>query len=312
MRILITGGCGFVGSNLIARLHENENSFIRVIDNESLGRRQWIDEFGVDFVHGDIRNAEEVARALDGMDAVIHLAADSRVMDSIEDPAHNYDVNVRGTFVLLEAMRRQGVTRIISASTGGAIIGEASPPVNEEMVARPTSPYGAAKLAVEGYLSAYSGSYGFNAVSLRFSNVYGRRSYHKGSVVATFLKRILHGEAITVYGDGTQTRDYVFADDLCEGIIQAMRTSCSGVFQLGTGIGTPINELIEVIRDIVEPKYQTKVEYDEFRNGELHRTWCDISKAARTFGYSPQTTLPDGIRETWDWFRRWDASSVPD
>lgn len=303
MRVLITGGCGFVGANLIAHLREAAPSFIRVLDNESVGRHDWIRDFGVEFVRGDIRDAAAVSGALDGIDTVVHLAADTRVMDSIANPVHNYDVNVNGTFTLLEVMRKKGVSRIVNASTGGAIIGEATPPVNEEMVARPASPYGAAKLAVEGYLSAYSVTYGFNAVSLRFSNVYGRRSYHKGSVVAAFLRQIAAGGEITVYGDGSQTRDYVFADDLCEGIRRAMEATSSGVFQLGTGVGTSINELIDTIRDVVGPAFPFTVVFEDFRQGELRHTWCDISKAETVLRYAPSTPLYEGIRQTWSWFR---------
>ena len=302
MRILVTGGCGFIGANLISRLREAEPCFIRVLDNESVGRLDWIREFDVDFVLGDIRDATAVSDALDEIDTVVHLAADTRVVDSITDPTHNYDVNVNGTLTLLETMRKKGVTRIVNASTGGAIIGEATPPVNEDMVARPASPYGAAKLAVEGYLSAYSASYGFNAVSLRFSNVYGRRSYHKGSVVAAFMRRIASGEEITVYGDGSQTRDYVFADDLCEGIRRAMGAASSGVYQLGTGVGTSINELIDIMRDVIGPAFPFDVVYEDFRQGELLHTWCDISKAVTVLGYAPTTRLSDGLRQTWSWF----------
>lgn len=302
MTLLITGGCGFIGANLIARDRQRGGQPIRVLDNESLGRYEWISEFGVEFIKGDLRNPETVARALDGVDAVIHLAADTRVMDSIGNPVHNFDTNVVGTFNLLEKMREAGVSRIVNASTGGAIMGEVPPPVHEEMVPRPTSPYGAAKLAVEGYLSAYATSYGFDAVSLRFSNVYGRRSYHKGSVVAAFLRRIADGKPITVYGDGSQTRDFVFADDLCDGILGAIEAHCSGVYQLGTGIGTSINELIEVIDAVTGPEYPLQIVYDDFRDGELRHTYCQICKAQKAFGYAPSTKLHDGIAETWDWF----------
>lgn len=303
MHILITGGCGFVGANLIARLRQTSDAKIRVIDNESLGKRDWIEEFDVDFVPGDIRNADAVAGALDGIDTVVHLAADTRVMDSIENPAYNFDVNVQGTFTLIEEMRKAGVRRIVNASTGGAIIGETTPPVNEDMVPRPTAPYGAAKLAVEGYLAAYAGSYGFDAVSLRFSNVYGRRSYHKGSVVAAFFKQIAKGQPITIYGDGTQTRDYVFADDLCDGILAAIQARCSGVYQLGTGIGTSLNDLVDVIKDVVGPDYPVTVKFEDFRDGEIKHTWCDIAKAKQEFQYKPDLTLKQGITETWNWFR---------
>ena len=162
--------------------------------------------------------------ALRRVDAVVHLAADTRVIDSIADPTRNFDVNVAGTFGLLNLMREVGVPRLVNASTGGAILGEAPPPVHEEMAPRPASPYGAAKASAEAYCSAFAASYGLDAVSLRFSNVYGPLSFHKGSVVAAFMRRILDDQPLVVYGDGSQTRDYVFVEDLCDGIVVALNS----------------------------------------------------------------------------------------
>lgn len=300
--VLVTGGCGFVGANLLAAFRERNVRNIRILDNETGGKRAWIDEFNVDFLKGDIRDEKTLDAALDGIECVVHLAADTRVIDSIENPAFNWDVNVRGAFTLLEAMRRRKVSRIVNASTGGAILGEAPPPVNEDMPARPASPYGAAKLAVEGYCSAYAAAYGMQATSLRFSNVYGPRSYHKGSVVALFFRQILSGETLTVYGDGSQTRDYVYSEDLADGICRAMAEGVSGVYQLGTGIGTSLNELIDTMREIVGPDHPVNVEYADFRDGELRHTWCDISRARKAFSYAPGTSLRDGLAATWRWF----------
>lgn len=300
--ILVTGGCGFIGANLLSGLREHGVNSIRVFDNESSGKRQWIDEFDIEFVNGDIRDKDAIEAALQGIDCVVHLAADTRVMDSIENPAFNWDVNVRGTFNILEAMRLRGVTRFINASTGGAIIGEATPPVNEEMLPRPTSPYGAAKLAVEGYCSAYAATYGIQATSLRFSNVYGPRSFHKGSVVALFFRQIRRNETLIIYGDGSQTRDYVYVEDLVDGIIRALSSDISGVYQLGTGIGTSLNELINHMQEIVAPAYEVNVAYKEFRDGEIVHTWCDITRAQDTFGYNPTKDLRTGLENTWRWF----------
>jgi UDP-glucose 4-epimerase len=300
-RILITGGCGFVGCNLIPRLLGSGRYTVRVIDNLSLGKRAWIDEFDTEFVEGDIRNPDAVDAALEGVDAVVHLAADTRVMDSIEDPAKNFDHNVAGSFTLLQRMRAAGVTRIVNASTGGAIMGEVDPPVHEDMTPRPTAPYGASKLAVEGYVSAFSGAYGFDGVSLRFSNVYGPRSFHKGSVVATFIRQMLRGETLTVYGDGSQTRDYIFSEDLADGIVRAIEARVSGVYQLGTGRGTSLNTLIETLAAVtgLEPD----VRYEDFRPGELVHTWCDVRKARNAFGFDPSTPLEEGLAQAWDWFK---------
>ena len=268
-----------------------------------LGRRAHLgSEFQGQFVNGDIRDRGLLDRLLPGVDAVVHLAADTRVMDSIANPAVNFDINVVGTFTLLEAMRAAGVRRLVNASTGGAIIGEAEPPVHEDMVARPISPYGAAKLAVEGYCSAYAGSYGFNAVSLRFSNVYGPRSFHKGSVVAAFFKRILKGEALTVYGDGEQTRDFVYVEDLCRGIVEGITRPGSGVFQLGSGRPLTVNALISAMTPVVAP-VEINVDRQPARSGEILNTWCDVSRARSALGFDPSTPLAEGLGRTWEWFQ---------
>ena len=144
-----------------------------------------------------------------------------------------------------------------------------------------------------------------HACSLRFSNVYGPRSWHKGSVVAAFMRQILAGKDIDVYGDGEQIRDYVYIEDLCNGILQALHSKKSGVYQLGTGKPTSINQLIALISNIVGNDYKIKVNYHEHRTGEIYKTWCDISKAQKSFGYNPTTSLSEGIQRTWDWFRQY-------
>jgi len=301
MQLLITGGAGFIGTNLVARLGEMPQVKVRILDNEALGRREHLGEFGGEFVRGDITDQKTLAMALDGIDAVIHLAADTRVIDSVIDPALNFAVNVKGTFNLLEAMRAKGITRLVNASTGGAIIGEAEPPVREDMPPRPLAPYGAAKLSTEAYCSAYAGSYGFKTLSLRFSNVYGPRSIHKGSVIAAFFKRILKAEPVIVYGDGSQARDFIFVDDLCGGIIKALGAEATGVIQLGSGRPVTINDLIGEMRRVVAPR-TFEVRYQPSREGEIHITWCDITTARRVLGFEPATSLADGLVRTWRWF----------
>lgn len=302
-RFLITGGCGFIGTNLIAHITKHqEEPIIRVLDNESGGTRDHIKEFDVEFIPGDICDPETVMMALDSIDAVVHLAADTRVMESIEDPSHNFECNVVGTFNLLMCMRKKKVMTLINASTGGAILGDVMPPVHEDMVARPVSPYGASKLATEGYSSAFSGAYGLAATTLRFSNVYGPRSYHKGSVIAHFFKRILAGQELEIFGDGGHIRDYVYVGDLCSGIWQALYANKNSIFQLGTGRPTTINELVELIKKTVGKSNTVNVSYKDPRPGEVLRTWCDISKAQRELQFHTPTTLEEGLKHTWKWF----------
>jgi UDP-glucose 4-epimerase len=183
---LVTGGCGFIGVNLIPRLLE-QGVRVRVLDNLSLGRREDVEPLGVDLHVSDIQDPAAVAKACEGVDAVVHLAAHTRVVESLSKPQLNFNVNAVGTLNVLEACRASGISKMIFASTGGAILGEQEPPVHEGMVPQPISPYGASKLAGEAYSSAYTGAYGLKTAALKFSNVYGPYSYHKGSVVAQFF-----------------------------------------------------------------------------------------------------------------------------
>lgn len=297
---MVTGGCGFIGVNLVPRLAAAGHR-VRVLDNEVLGRREYLGGFTGEFISGDIRDPAALDLALVDVDAVVHLAADTRVIESIADPALNFDVNVTGSFRLLEAMRARGLRRLINASTGGAIVGEAEPPVHEEMVPRPLAPYGATKLAVEGLCSAWSASYGLQALSLRFANVYGPRSFHKGSVVATFMKQALQDLPLIIYGDGEQTRDFVYVGDICDGILRGVAGSASGVLQLGSGVPLSVNALVAALRQVVAPS-RLRVEYRPARGGEILRTWCDISRARVQLGYAPAMPLHDGLAQTWQWF----------
>ena len=299
--VLITGGAGFIGVHLADHLLEVGGYDVTVIDNESLGDRRNLDLDRVRFVAGDLRDRDQLRAALQGQEVVVHLAADTRVMDSIENPAHNFENNVVGTFHLLELCRELGVARVVAASTGGAIVGDVPPPVHERMAAQPTSPYGASKLMLEGYLSAYHGAYGLSGCALRFSNIYGPRSFHKGSVVAHFCKRILAGEPLVVYGDGSQARDFLYVGDLVAGIRAAVESDAVGAYQLGSGEPTTVNELIELLR--ATTGRELEVVYEDFRPGEVRRTWCEIDKARKGIGFDPVTPLDEGLRRTWEWFR---------
>lgn len=302
-KTLITGGCGFVGSNLIRTIVEQGRADrIAVLDNETMGSPRDLPDIGLDYHKGDICDLATMSSAAAGCDTIIHLAANTRVIESIEDPTLNFEVNVRGTFNVLMAARAAGVKRVVMASTGGAILGDVEPPVHEGMVPQPAAPYGASKLAAEGYGYAFAGSYGMQVTALRFSNVYGPRSYRKGSAVAHFFKQVLDGRPITVYGDGSQVRDFVFVGDLCKGILQAIDAEVSGVFQLGSGRPTTINELLAEMRQVVGGARWPEVRYADWRAGEVRRTYCDISKSAGAFDFKPATPLAAGLRATWEWF----------
>lgn len=300
MRVLITGGAGFIGSNLVQHLAAAGRYQIVILDNLSVGQSAPRLAAGVKHVNGDFTDRATMAKCLEGVDAVVHLAALSGVIDSVEDPQPSFDINVAGSFQLLDLARRAGVRRVVNASTGGALLGEVIPPITEAMAPSPLSPYGASKLAVEGYCSAFSGSYGLPCVTLRFSNMYGPRSAHKKSVVAAFIKNIINREPLTVYGDGSQQRDYLYVGDLVRGIEAALHRDLTGAYQLGSGKPTALNDLIGALRRVAGRDFQ--VDYRPARPGEVHTTWCDIAKASRELGYTAPTRLEDGLRQTWDWF----------
>jgi len=308
---LVTGGCGFIGVNLTTRLVA-QGGRVRILDNLSLGKREDVDPLGVDLQVGDIRDFAAIKAACQGIDTVIHLAAHTRVVESVTNPELNFEINAFGTMNALRACRDSGVKKFIFASTGGAILGEREPPVHEEMVARPVSPYGASKLVGEGYCSAFFGSYGLNTVALRFSNVYGPYSHNKGSVVAQFFRNLAHKQPLIVYGDGEQTRDFLYVSDLVEAIVLADKSETPGeVFQIASGRETSIRTLLDTMKKVL-PDLSFDIRYEPSRAGEISRNYASIEKARRLLGYDPKTKLDDGLKNTWQWFQSkssWPVSS---
>ncbi len=307
MRVLVTGGAGFIGANLVHQLGTAQGYRVRVLDDLSVGQPTPDLPSSADFRRADFTNREAVAPCLADIDAVVHLAALSGVIDSIADPRPSFAVNVMGTFQLLELARSAGVRRFVNASTGGALLGDVPPPIDESMAPSPLSPYGASKLAVEGYCSAFSGAYGLPCLTLRFSNVYGPRSGHKKSAVATFIKRALLGEPLTIYGDGSQRRDYLYVGDLARAIAAALDGNAVGVYQLGSGRPTSLEQLIASLEAVAGCRLP--VRFEAARRGEVHSTWCAVDKARRELGFTAPTTLAEGLAATWQWFaenrQRW-------
>jgi UDP-glucose 4-epimerase len=271
-------------------------------DNFSSGKEEDARAAGYDeVVAGDIRDAAALRKAADGAVGVVHLAAHTGVVDSVSDPAHDAEVNITGTMNALVAARDGGAQAFVFASSG-APLGSVNPPGHEGLAPRPLSPYGASKLAGEGYCSAFAGSYGLAATALRFTNVYGPYSYHKGSVVAHFMKRIMDGEALVVYGDGEQTRDFLYVDDLCAAVLAVLeRRPVGELFQLGTGTETSVNVLVEHLRALF-PDRVLEVHNEPARAGEIARAFSDISHARDGLGYEPVVGLADGLARTRDWF----------
>jgi UDP-glucose 4-epimerase len=300
---LITGGAGFIGTNLVRLLVQNGFQ-VRVMDDLSAGRARDLAGLPVELLVGDIRDARLASQAMAEVGVVVHLAAHTGVVDSVADPEPNLSVNVAGTLTLLQAAVRQKVERFIFASTGGAIVGQVTPPVHEEMLPRPISPYGAGKLAGEGYCSAFWGSYGLKTIALRFSNIYGPFSYHKGSVVAKFFRRVQAGRELTIFGDGNQTRDFLYVGDLCEAVLAAFQADLpfGEAIQLGTGRETSVNQLVDLMRRLLGAEQFPPARYEPARPGEVARNFVAIAKAERYLGFSPQTGLPAGLKQTWEWF----------
>jgi UDP-glucose 4-epimerase len=212
---------------------------------------------------------------------------------------------VAGTINLLEASVRHRVPRFIFASTGGAIVGEAEPPVHEDLPPRPLSPYGAGKLAGEGYCSAFWGSYGLKTVPLRFSNIYGPFSYHKGSVIAKFFRQIMAQKELTIFGDGEQTRDFLYVGDLCRAIITASTAEVpfGRPIQLGTGRETSINALVPLLHEVAGGPQFPSLRHAPANKGEVRRNFMDISRARQYLNFAPTTDLRSGLGKTWQWFR---------
>ena len=294
VRAIVTGGAGFIGSHVAEALLERGDE-VHVLDDLSKGKRENVPA-GAELHVADVRDPDAVFAEAQP-DVVLHLAAQADVRVSVERPDHDAGVNVLGTISVLEAARRHGA-QVVFASTGGAIYGECEGPASEDAERRPLSPYGVSKLAGEEYLAAYNRLYGTQHVALRYGNVYGPRQDPKGEagVVAIFLSRLAAGEAPRIFGDGLQTRDYVYAGDVAQATLAAVGRE--GVFNVGTGQETSVVELYELCRRVAGSELQP--EFAAARLGELQRSVLDVSRAERELGWRPQTSLEGGLRLTWE------------
>ncbi len=303
MKILVTGGAGFIGSHVADALSEHGHA-VHVLDDLSSGTREQVPAQAV-FHQMDIR-AEAVAVLFEAerFDVLVHHAAQMDVRRSVADPPFDADVNVVGFLNLMEAGRRNGLKKVIFASTGGAIYGEPDyVPQDEAHALRPISPYGITKLTTERYLYYYEQQYGIRYVVLRYANVYGPRQNPHGEagVVAIFAQRLLEGRQPIINGDGLQTRDYTYVSD----VVQANRAALayegpSDVFNIGTAREADVNTLFRVLRDRIDPACEER--HGEAKPGEQRRSVLDYGNAQRRLGWSPQVRLEDGLRQTVDWF----------
>jgi UDP-glucose 4-epimerase len=297
--VLVTGGAGFIGSHVAEGLAAHGEDVV-VLDDLSSGKRENLPE-GIELVEGDVRESltELFARVHPTM--CFHLAAQIDVRVSVARPDHDAAVNVLGTVNVLEAARENG-TKVVFSSTGGAIYGECDGPAPEDAPRLPISPYGTAKLAAEEYLATYNRLYGTGHVSLRYGNVYGPRQdpHGEAGVVSIFFDTLREGETPKVFGDGSQTRDYVFVADVVRATLAAAERE-GGVYNVGTGRETSVVELLGLCQRIAGTSLEP--ELAPSRPGEVQRSVLDTSRAVDELGWRPERSLEEGLRETWEFFR---------
>jgi nucleoside-diphosphate-sugar epimerase len=305
--MLVTGGAGFIGSHIAERLL-SEGHAVRVLDNFSTGRRENLAGFGteIDLVEGDIRDLDAVSRAVGGVDAVFHEAALASVPRSVDDPATSNQVNVMGTLNVLLASRDAGVRRVVYASSS-SIYGESPElPKREEMSPAPESPYAVSKLAGEYYCRVFSSLYGLECVALRYFNVFGPRqdpSSQYAAVVPIFVAALLAGQRPVIHGDGEQSRDFTYVENVVEAnLLAAFADGCAGqVMNAACGSTVTVNELFDRLRTLtgaaVEPVYV------EPRAGDVRHSFADVTKARRMLGFEPSVEFEEGLVRTIQWFR---------
>jgi UDP-glucose 4-epimerase len=276
---------------------------VTVLDDLRTGRVEYLDGLDVEIVKGAIGDADLVRKLAGPADAIVHLAAAGSVVDSVADPVANFGANVIGTFTVLDAARQAGIDRLVFSSTGGALIGDAVPPVNERSLPKPISPYGASKLAAEAYCHAFAKSFGIRTVSLRFANLYGPFSGHKKGAITVFFRALYDDEPIIIYGDGKASRDFMYVDDICNGIRLGLTADVDAgtVVHLATGVETSVAELADACRRVAG-KPDHPIEFRPGRPGEVGRNFATYDLAAELLGFAPSVTLTDGLSRTWKWY----------
>lgn len=305
MRCLITGGAGFIGSNLAKKLLEDSNEVI-VLDNLISGYRSNLEALtSVRFIEGDIRDEATVAAAIEGCEVLFHLAASVGNQRSIDYPLEDAEINVMGTVKVLEAARRAGVRKIVASSSAG-IFGELKTlPIREDHPIEPDTPYGSTKLCMEKLCLSYAKLYDIEAVCLRYFNVYGpnQRFDAYGNVIPIFAFKILRGEPLTIFGDGEQTRDFINIHDVVQANVKAaMARGVSGAFNTGSGSRITINNLVVMLQSAAGIK--AKVIHSSPRPGDVQDSLADISAGRNAFGFDPAVQLADGLKEYMAWAKR--------
>jgi len=305
--ILVTGGAGFIGSHVVEELVDRGHDVV-VLDNFSVGREENLREVrdDIEIVRADVTDPRAVERTFREYrpEAVIHLAAQVNVRYSMESPFVDARINALGTLNLVSLAAEHDVERFVYASSGGAVYGEPEYlPVDEKHPTRPISNYGVSKLAGEYYVRVYAERDGFEYVILRYANVYGPRQDPRGEagVIPIFLLRAARGEPLTIFGDGEQTRDFVFVEDVARVTAEAVERG-DGVYNIGTGRETSVNDIVNAVKAVTG--VDVKVVYEDPRPGEVRRIYLDPSRAREELGFEPRVDLEEGIERTWEWIRR--------
>ena len=305
MRALVTGGAGFIGSTVVDALLARGDEVV-VIDDLSTGRERNLESAlrkGADLVRADIRDADRIAQVVADAapEAIFHLAAQIDVRKSVTDPGWDARINVEGTANVLEAARRANVARIVNTSTGGAIYGDVDViPSPESTPPAPMAGYGTSKFCAEQYCHLYARLHGLSTVTLRYGNVYGPRQDPLGEagVIAIFCGRLMDGGRPTIYGDGRQTRDYVFVGDVVQANLAAAdRRDVGGTVNIGTGRETSVLDLVAILRQEGD-RDEFEPEFAEARLGEIERSCLDVARAREELGWEARTSLSDGMRAT--------------
>jgi len=303
MKVLVTGGAGFIGSHVVDAYIKHDYEVI-VIDNLSTGRYGNLNS-RCRFIELDILEEEKIARILkyEKPDYVNHHAAQTSVVKSVKKPFADAQVNILATLNLLECCYREKVKKFIFASSGGTIYGEISGAAREDFPLMPSSPYGISKATIEYYLSFYFQQYGLKYVSLRYANVYGPRQDPTGEagVVAIFTRDMLEKRISTIFGDGEAVRDYVYCDDVASANLLATEREVVGTYNVGTGIGTTVNDIYRLIAQVTE--FQGFPEYGPPRPGDLRRSILEVEKIRQELNWGPRTNLREGIAKTVEYFR---------
>lgn len=304
MEILITGGAGFIGSHILAQLQGRRDMDVVVFDNLSSGSKEHVPA-GMELVEGDVCDeaAVDALFADHHFDAVIHLAAQTMVPTSVEQPVLDCQINLEGVLHVLEACRIHGTGHILFSSSAAVYGDNLHIPLKETERLVPTSPYGITKMTTEHYLRVYHELYGMDATVFRFANVYGERQGEKGEggVVSIFCKLLSQRQGITVFGDGNQTRDFVYAGDIAQAIIRALPLKGCHTMNVSTGQETSINDLIRSFEKAVG--YTVPVQYTAPRTGDILRSVLSNETLKRDLGFVPEMDLEEGIRRTYDWYR---------